>query len=194
MIRNLKQLEEVFNVYTPKPHSAKHRIVEQKNFKVKEETFTEYLLVMDVPNCGDWVFHGDNNPKNGSCGFGGDWMSFSMVDGTELKLKGPWHSSDDRFHDKHLTMGVICTSPIDMWKPQDFEGVVFMDEVPVVGEFQRITDLCERMVIEKYPQGLHCYTRTSGGASGNHFASPAKAWANRNHWIENGYRRETISG
>lgn len=103
-------------------------------------------LVANQPNEGDNVYV-EGGP--GSNGFGGATLTFKLIDGGEVNLRGPWHSnSSDLFldtgHDaraKHLTYGIIAEKRERVpyrWDLNYYDGVIHKDEEPTLGTYSRI--------------------------------------------------------
>lgn len=125
-------------------------------------------LVADQPNEGDniYVSGGPN-----SDGFGGRTLTFTLVDGTEIKLKGPWHTNsrslladtDIDVTDKYLTFGVIArnleSGPSYMGTLVD---IVYQDKEPVIGTFDRIREMAQEMSNSR-KEKLYYWSKSEGG-------------------------------
>ncbi|MFW9874523.1 MAG: hypothetical protein ACFFG0_15560 [Candidatus Thorarchaeota archaeon] len=132
-------------------------------------------LVANQPNAADNIYvEGSKSDKNtGFEGFGGRTLTFTLVHGQEIKLKGPWHSNANSLlyatgvdiRDKHLTWGCIGKS----WKSgPDWQGtildVIHMDKEPVIGEFNRIEKLANE-VAKELGMELYYYKQSQGGST-----------------------------
>ncbi len=127
-------------------------------------------LVADQPDAAANVYV-EGGPN--SDGFGGRTLTFPLVDGTELKLKGPWHAnSDSLFHDtgidvrdKHYTFVVISRG---RESGEHYESVMvdvlYKDDRPRLGSFHR-GDLLAREWAQKLGTPVFLYSRSSGGSS-----------------------------
>ena len=133
------------------------------------DTSGKIWLVADQPNKADNIYvQGGVN----SDGFGGRELSFTLVDDTVIKLKGPWHTNSEALYsatgvdvrDTHLTFG--CVS-----RARDYEGnktnmvdVIYIDEQPTLGLFQRIANIAKNLV-NKHKCTLYTYTQSQSGSS-----------------------------
>lgn len=113
-----------------------------------------------------------NNDKHG---FGGSTLTFPLVDGTEDKVKGPWHgNADSLFSDTgidvqnlHYTQGIISEERSRLGPPSYFtvmKNVLYRDEIPIMGEFYRVTKIAMEMA-KKLNKTLCCYSESRGGSS-----------------------------
>lgn len=108
-----------------------------------------------------------------SDGFGGRTLTFSLVDGTEIKLKGPWHANSDSLfqdtgidvRDKHYTFVVISRR---RKSGEHYESVMvdvlYRDERPQLGSFHR-GDLLARQWTKNTGASVFLYSQSSGGSS-----------------------------
>jgi len=99
-----------------------------------------------------------------------------LEDGTTEKLRGPWHTNSDALYentgvdlrDKHLTFVVIGkgrkTHRTRRGWVDKITEVLYQDDKPIVGEFDRGKKLAQSMV-NKLKQTVYCYTRSQGGSS-----------------------------
>lgn len=127
-------------------------------------------LVADQPNPAANIYvEGGPNSR----GFGGSTLTFPLVDGGEVSLKGPWHTNSDALfadtgvdvRDKHYTFVVISrrreSGPI-------FEticvDVLYRDEEPQLGSFHR-GDLLARQWAREIGAPVHLYSSSEGGSS-----------------------------
>lgn len=106
-------------------------------------------------------------------GFGGRTLTFKLVDDTELKLKGPWHTnSQDLFNntgvdvrDKNYTFVVISR---DRKSGKNYESimvdVLYMDDGPQLGYFHR-GDSLARQWAQHLGVPVYCFSQSSGGSS-----------------------------
>jgi hypothetical protein len=113
----------------------------------------------------------------GSQGFGGRLMRFQLAPWGYVEFEGPWHSNaTDFFRDtgidvrnKFHTFGVIgrrCLSAIDnSGRKRDLiEDVLYFDSAPVLGSFNRIRELAQKMA-DELGVSVYCYDSSLGGSS-----------------------------
>ncbi len=124
-------------------------------------------------NSGDNVYVWADDPK--SDGFGGRMLTFSLEDGEELNLRAPWQSNTDALfretgvdlRDKHRTFGVVSLDRGSTGSPRYdtvMLGVIWRDEAPVVGAFDRVKLLAQKMA-DEMGRRLFYYARSQGGSS-----------------------------
>jgi len=109
-------------------------------------------------------------------GFGGATIPFELEDGTVDHVRGPWHSNCEALfqdtgydaRDKHLIFGVIARDfgpdPDNPWGQGIMIDVIWMDEKPTVGSFDRVTELAKE-IANKEGKPVICYSRSTGGSS-----------------------------
>lgn len=108
-----------------------------------------------------------------SDGFGGATLSFTLANGCDkISLHGPRHSNcESLFSDtgidvrnRHLVYGVIGKGRD--WKDgrSIIKDLIYFDEKPTIGPFNRIKDKAEALA-ESLNQQLYYYTETKGGSS-----------------------------
>ena len=120
--------------------------------------------------------------KEYSDGFAGATLSFELEDGTIDKIQGPWHSNSDGLFDdtgydvrnKHLTKGIIAKNKThgEWHHPDEYSDVLHYDEVPVIGEYDRIENLAQMFANE-----LNCkvyFAVKTGGGGSSHYKEPKK--------------------
>lgn len=127
-------------------------------------------LVADQPDAGANVYV-EGGPN--SDGFGGRTLTFPLVEGGEIKLKGPWHTnSDDLFantgidvRDRHYTFVVISR---DRKSGKNYESimvdVLYRDDEPRLGSFHRGDELARQWARE-LGGPVYLYSQSSGGSS-----------------------------
>lgn len=133
-----------------------------------------YISIIDK-NIGDHIYVDTKNPN--SNGFGGSTLSFQLDDGTIDRVKGPWHSGADSLfcdtgydlRDKHLTQGIIAKSKeyTENYKNIVYSDILHYDENPVIGEFNRITKLAEKLSKEHKCTVFYAVKSNGGGNSGS---------------------------
>jgi len=117
-----------------------------------------------IDNPGDYIYV--SIPKNES-GFGGRIMNFYVTKTIKIDVKGPFqtnsmafkHASDIDLTEKHLIFGVISINK----GPNQMIGVLYEDDVPKIGHFNRILDLSQQMSKER-KQILFYYSQSTGGS------------------------------
>jgi len=138
-------------------------------------------LVADQDNAGDNVYV---EGAKGSDGFGGATLGFPLVDGSTLKLTGPWKcNSQDLFvdtgvdvRDRHYTRGIIARHRINglSWYAPDFYvSVLHLDETPVVGRFDRIPEACQSLANEIGGRLFYGVISKGGASAGSRDPKPA---------------------
>lgn len=127
-------------------------------------------LVADQPDAGANIYV-EGGPN--SDGFGGRTLTFPLVDGGEVKLKGPWHTnSGDLFantgvdvRDRHYTFVVISRR---RESGKNYESimvdVLYKDDEPQLGSFHR-GDLLARQWAKETGAPVFLYSQSSGGSS-----------------------------
>lgn len=125
--------------------------------------------VADVENDGDFIYC-DTGRKN-SEGFGGRELEFSLVNGSVVKVKGPWQSNSSSFFEdtgvdlrkKHLTSVVISRGRRqDEFYNTVMQDVVYYDERPMVGSFDRWKEIAKELKVEG---PMFYYKRSLGGSA-----------------------------
>lgn len=106
-------------------------------------------------------------------GFGGSTLTFQLIDGSEIKLKGPWHSNSQALfedtgidvRDRHYTYVVISR---DRKSGEHYESimvdVLYRDEAPQLGSFHRGDELAREWARE-IGAPVFCYSQSKGGSS-----------------------------
>lgn len=127
-------------------------------------------LVADQPDAGANVYV-SGGPN--SDGFGGRTLTFPLVEGGEIKLKGPWHTnSGDLFantgvdvRDRHYTFVVISRG---RESGEHYESimtdVLYVDNEPQLGSFHR-GDSLARQWAQHLGVPVYLYSQSSGGSS-----------------------------
>lgn len=107
-----------------------------------------------------------------SDGFGGRTLTFPLVDGSEVKLKGPWHTNSEALYadtgidvrNQHYTFVVVSR---DRKYGRNFEticvDVLYCDEAPLLGSFHR-GDLLAREWARQLGQPVYIYSQSAGGS------------------------------
>jgi hypothetical protein len=140
--------------------------------KIIGKTGVWYIAIQ--PNEGDNIYFARNNKKY-SDGFAGSTLDFELEDGSIDHVQGPWHSNSrslladtgyDTTH-KHITRGIIAldAEPIPgKYMSTRHEDVLYYDEEPVVGDFERITILA-RDFANKLGKSVYAAQISNGGGS-----------------------------
>jgi hypothetical protein len=161
----------------PTTFTAKRRPMISASYEAESRVFDLHKgasgkrwLVAHQENAADNIYvEGDKN----SDGFAGRLITFTLVEGSEITLKGPWHSnSDAHFHDtgidlrdKHRTFGAVGKERIyegDSYMPTLID-VLHQDQEPVIGYFNRIETIAQRLANDLDMQ-LYYYSESSGGS------------------------------
>lgn len=108
-----------------------------------------------------------------SDGFGGRTLTFPLVDDTEVKLKGPWHTNADSLfqdtgvdvRDRHYTFVVISRSrELGEHYESIMIDVLYKDDAPQLGSFHR-GDLLARNWANQIGASVFLYSQSKGGSS-----------------------------
>lgn len=128
-------------------------------------------LVADVPNAGEHVYvEGGPNSR----GFAGREISFELVDGTILVLKGPWKTTEGLFKDtgidvsdKFSTFCVIAKSRRYVNGRLVMVDVLYKDDEPKLGFYGRpeIREMAKRFATELGHSVQYHYDTRGGGCT-----------------------------
>lgn len=127
-------------------------------------------LVAVQSNAGDNIYASNPDNRKGE-GFGGRVIPLKCSDGTTFDLNGGWHGNSDALfratgvdvRDKHLTFVVLAKERSfteDRSMRTILRDVVYKDEVPTVGKFQRWKTL-----VKQFPEAAFYYSQSNGGSS-----------------------------
>ena len=132
-------------------------------------------FIADQEDAGDNVYVCDlrqNAPR--SDGFGGSTLHFTLVDGSVIAAKGPWHSNSNACfkdtgidtRDKHRTWGVVSRSRKQVGYDTIMEDVLYKDEsiFGVVGHFDRIERIAQEFA-DKLGCDITFHRQSAGGSS-----------------------------
>ncbi|MEM1411633.1 MAG: hypothetical protein AAGH19_04675 [Pseudomonadota bacterium] len=136
-----------------------------------------FWLHSDDVNCGDHVYHGCDLPDHKSQGFGGATLTFLLVGGGELKLKGPWKASPGGMlkatgvdvTDKLLTRAIIGPeSTLDLngggyFGTRTFINPGWYEPDFVLGRYERGRELADALATA-LGRPLRYYVETGGGS------------------------------
>lgn len=108
----------------------------------------------------------------GSDGFGGREITFPLVDGGEVKLRGPWHTNSGALmtatgvdlRDRHLTLVVVALERVEIWPKTVLRGVIYRDDKPVLGRFDRGDEIAQR-IADELNVSVYCYQQSKGGST-----------------------------
>jgi hypothetical protein len=128
-------------------------------------------LIADQPNSADHIYV-EGGPN--SDGFGGRELTFPLVDGTEIKLRGPWHSNGQAFVDdtglseildKYYTI-VIIGKEVKYGKHYEtiVKDVLYKNTNWVLGPFHR-GDILGREYAQMLGHKVFVVDITQGGGS-----------------------------
>lgn len=131
----------------------------------------QWLIKANASELGDPEPHIINSHLEG---YSGREIVFDLIDGTQLKAKGVWHSSAGQLlkstgidlRDHILTTGFIYTDrkPLNNSKGGNIYSVIHLDKDWVLGNFERLEIMMCNLLLE-YPEGLAYITHSNGGAS-----------------------------
>jgi hypothetical protein len=128
-------------------------------------------LVADQPNAGANVYV-EGGPN--SDGFGGATLTFPLVDGSEIKLKGPWHTNAGALYsdtgvdvrNQHYTFVVVSRR---RESGEHYEmimaDVLYKDEASVLGSFDRGKGIARKLLSEMALDSVALYSESEGGSS-----------------------------
>lgn len=129
-----------------------------------------WLYNDDIKGCASHIYV-EGEP--GSQGFGGSVISFKLLNGDVLNLRGPWHTNSHSMfadtgidlRDRSITFGVIGTDRefVSNSMSMAISNVLYFDTEPTEGSFNRIKDLANKMAIER-GQELAFYSESEGGS------------------------------
>lgn len=146
--------------------------VEKREFNIIIGRGGSINLYAECANPGDYIYY-EGGP--GSQGFGGATLEFKLTKGRgTISLVGPWHSNSSALFTetgldlraKHLTFGVISREHTSYY-PKEMKDLVYFDEEPTVGEYDRIRKLAEAMSNERGEVLYYWMRSASGGSSGS---------------------------
>ncbi len=128
-------------------------------------------LVPDSEAPADNIYVEDLNPDS-SEGFGGATLSFGLVDGETLALKGPWHSNSEALfkatgidiRDKHRTQGIVALKREHLQGRTEYDEVLYQDEAPVIGTFHRVDAIAQRLA-DELGQPVYYAVKSAGGGT-----------------------------
>ncbi|MDO8610336.1 MAG: hypothetical protein Q7R95_07335 [bacterium] len=118
-----------------------------------------------------------NNPQNttsksqGFEGFGGSTLKMPLVNGEIFELHGGWHTNSDALFDDtgidvrntYRTFVVLAKERFslnDSTYRTGLRGIIYKDEKPTLGTYDRYKDL-----IKQYPEAKYYYMSSRGGSS-----------------------------
>lgn len=157
-----------FNIHGPML-SGSHEAAQHK-YQLLVGKSGRRWLVADNEAAGENVYV-EGGPN--SDGFAGRILTFELVSGDTLSLKGPWHSNPDALfadtghdvRDKHRTQGIIALRRergAKYYEPDKFYDVIYYDEAPVLGTYNRVKDLAEQFA-EGFDGTIFVSFKTKGG-------------------------------
>ena len=110
----------------------------------------------------------------GSKGFGGATLKFELEDGEIIALTGPWKTGADGLlkdtgydaTDKYTSRGIIALEREYDWKQGDlYKGVLYVDERPVIGTFDRVKELAQKFANDLGKNVYYAVVTYGGGSS-----------------------------
>lgn len=121
-----------------------------------------WFIPAGIPNPGDYI-HVEINENHE--GYGGRMIKFKDIDGHTWEVWGPWASNTDSLYldtgidlrDAHLTYGIITDGDSE---------ILYQDDAPVVGKFNRIEFLAEEIATRIGKQVMFKFWSTGGSAAG----------------------------
>jgi hypothetical protein len=150
-------------------------------------------LVADQPNAAANVYV-EGGPN--SDGFAGRTLTFPLVDGSEIKLKGPWHANSESLfadtgidvRDCHYTFVVISRRRESGPHLETIcVDVLYRDDEPQLGSFHR-GDVLARQWAQWIGAPVHLYSGSEGGASSG-FVKPDQTF----YWEKDGNAATDLS-
>jgi hypothetical protein len=157
-----------FGIHQPMT-SASGEAAKHKYHLVIGKTGRRWLYA-DIPNAADHVYV---DGGKGSQGMAGRTLRFDLVDGCTVDFIGPWKTGPDGLYketgvdirDKHLTRGIVALErECQSWpKPYIFRRIAHYDEVPVLGEFDRIDKIAQAVAERTGQKAWFCMVSGGGG-------------------------------
>jgi hypothetical protein len=159
-------------------------------------------LVADQENAAANIYV-EGGPN--SDGFGGATLTFPLVDGSEIKLKGPWHTNSGALYeatgvdvrDKHYTFVVISRR---RESGEHYEmimaDVLYKDETPMLGPFDRGKSIARGLLESTGLNSVALYSQSEGGSSCGFEYAPGKEPRHCKQcmsWHAEGEHKETIN-
>jgi hypothetical protein len=127
-------------------------------------------LVADQPNAADNVYV---EGGHGSQGFGGATLTFKLMDGTYLSLKGPWKGNAEQMYletgvdvrNTYTTFGIIALrrETGKGFDDDSFYDILHLDAVPKLGIYDRIEDLATTMCMDLKTKVWYSMRSLGGG-------------------------------
>lgn len=149
---------------------------ESKRYNLYKGRSGRRWLVADQLNAADNIYV-EGGP--GSEGFGGRELSFLLVNGSTLRLRGPWHTNDDALYrdtgvdvrNRHLTIGAIGlrrvgSKELKFWDPISVADVIYQDEDWTLGEFDRIKKYAKEISKNSLKELFYAVVSQGGGSAG----------------------------
>lgn len=138
-------------------------------------------LVADQESAAENIY-AEGGP--GSDGFGGATLTFDLVDGGTLSLKGPWKAGADGLFKAtgfdcratYFSRGIVAferETGKRYTDPDIFRDIIHYDEAPVLGTFDRIQDIAQAAANETGRKVWHSSISKGGGHAG--WAEPKPA-------------------
>jgi len=162
-------MDREFSIYGPMICGSEE--AENRIYKVLLGKSGKRWFVANQLNPADNVYvEGGRN----SDGFGGRTLNFRTESGEIIALKGPWHSNskglyDDTGYDiraKSLTQGICALDRKRGYpEPELYIGVLYFDECPVLGEYERIEKLAQTLADEHGKKICYAMKSMGGGVS-----------------------------
>lgn len=139
-------------------------------YTVHKDKSGKRWLVGDVPNKAEYVYV-EGGPN--SDGFGGRVITFPLVEGGELPLKGPWHSnSSDLFKATGIDVRGMSYSMCCIGLDRRFEGdctyvtdVIYMEPEPLLGPDRPNVRAIAEAFADELGHSVFLDVRTRGGGS-----------------------------
>lgn len=171
----MKLVKIPFSIYGPMI-SGQAELEDRIYKKVEGKRGFWYIAIQE--NAGDNVYFAAKNsdPNAYFQGFGGATLTFKLEDGTEEKVKGPWHSNsgslfDDTGYDvrdKYLTQGIIAKNrefSEDIRHGDIYTNVLHYDETAKLGKFNRIEEMAQQFANELNCEIYYAMKSSGGGSS-----------------------------
>ncbi|WP_299076630.1 hypothetical protein [uncultured Paraglaciecola sp.] len=144
-------------------------------YKMQDDGRGGVWLFGDCPNSADHTYHGYTDRQQN--GFAGAHVTFNLVDGGTITLKGPFKTSPPKNADQSvLTRGVIAREVSNHPELEDsfgslriYNDVIYLDRDWELGEYMRIDSLAQSLANER-GEKLFYRKESLGGAM--------SAWAN----------------
>ena len=167
-----------FNISGPMI-SGQHDAVIRVYKKIPSKKEGYFYFVANQENEADNIYCGYEADKGHphSDGMGGATMEVECVDGSVVKIQGPWHTNPGDLlvntgydcRDKSFTRGIIArerTLVKGSWE-YDYDKVIHYDEKATLGEYSRIEKMAQAHTDATGEVVFYAFVSRGGGSAGS---------------------------